>query len=198
MATEPADQLSIALDVTEHLIAAVRDDQWAGPTPCTAWTVRDLVSHVVVGNYAFASILRGERPAAPHEILRSGRDLLSAYRDSAAAVLGAFRQPGVLERVFTVPFGTVPGMVALHLRITEVLVHGWDLSRAIGEPASFPDDLAEQELTFGRGKLADVPSDRSPFAPPQPVAEDAPAIDRLAALLGRSLAAEAPSSRSGS
>lgn len=107
-------------------------------------------------------------------------------------------QPGVLERVFTVPFGTVPGMVALHLRITEVLVHGWDLSRAIGELASFPDDLAEQELTFGRGKLADVPSDRSPFAPPQPLAEDAPAIDRLAALLGRSVAMEAPAGRSGS
>jgi len=80
-------------------------------------------------------------------------------------------QPGVLERVFTVPFGTVPGMVALHLRITEVLVHGWDLARAIGELATFPDDLAEQELTFGRGRLADVPPDRSPFAPPQPLAE---------------------------
>jgi hypothetical protein len=30
-----------------------------------------------------------------------------------------------------------------------------------------------------------LPPDRSPFAAPQAVADDAPAIDRLAALLGR-------------
>jgi uncharacterized protein (TIGR03086 family) len=173
----------------------VRDDQWTDPTPCTEWNVRDLVSHHVVGNYAFASILHGERPAAPQEMLGPGRDLLSAYRDSAAAVLGAFRQPGVLERLFTVPFGTVPGMVALHLRITEALVHGWDLARATGQAADFPDDLAEEELAFSRAKLGDVPAGRSPFAPPQPVADDAPVIDRLAACLGRSVAADAPASR---
>ena len=112
---------------------------------------------------------------------------MSAYRDSAAGLLDAFRQPGVLEQTVTVPFGTVPGVVALHLRIVEMLVHGWDVARAIGYPATFPDDLAEQALAFSRNKLPDVPADRSPFAPAQPVAEDAPAIDRLAACLGRSV-----------
>jgi hypothetical protein len=38
-----------------------------------------------------------------------------------------------------------------------------------------------------RSKLAEIPSDRSPFASPQPVADDAPAIDRLAACLGRNV-----------
>ena len=198
MTTEPADQLSTALDATEQVIAAVGGDQWSLPTPCTEWNVRDLVDHVVVGNYAFASILRGEPPAAAQDLLGSGRDLLSAYRDSAASLVAAFRQPGVLERPFTIPFGTVPGVVALHLRITEVLVHGWDLARAIGHVATFPEDLAEQELAFSRDKLADVAADRSPFAPPQPVAEDAPAIDRLAACLGRRVAAEEQTIRSGS
>ena len=193
--TEPVDKLSIALDATEHLVAGVRDDQWTDPTPCTEWNVRDLVGHLVVGNHAFASILRGQRPAAPREILGPGRDLPSAYRDSAAAVVSAFRQPGVLERLFTVPFGTVPGIVALHLRVTEALVHGWDLARATGQAADFPDDLAEEELAFSRAKLGDVPPGRSPFAPPQPVADDAPAIDRLAACLGRSVAADVPASR---
>ena len=32
-----------------------------------------------------------------------------------------------------------------------------------------------------------LPPDRTPFGPPQPVADDAPAIDRLAALLGRAV-----------
>ena len=81
--------------------------------------------------------------------------------------------------------GTVPGVVLLHLRITELLVHGWDLAQATAQPPLLPDDLAEQELQFTSGKLADIPAGRHPFAPPQPVPDDAPAIERLAACLGR-------------
>lgn len=179
MTTGPAGQLAVALGVTEQLIAGVRADQWGGPTPCTGWSVRELVSHVVAGNNLFASALSGEPVPPPDD------RLLMAYRDSAAALLGAFGQPGALDAVVTVPFGSVPGIVALHLRITEVLVHGWDLARATGQPAAFPGDLAEQELAFTRGKLGDIPPGRRPFGPPQPVADDAAAIDRLAACLGR-------------
>lgn len=79
--------------------------------------------------------------------------------------------------------------VALHLRITELLVHGWDLARATDQVVTFPEDLAGQELAFTRVALADIPPGRRPFAPPEPVADDAPAIDRLAACLGRTVTA---------
>jgi uncharacterized protein (TIGR03086 family) len=95
-----------------------------------------------------------------------------------------------MEETFTVPFGTVPGSVALHLRITELLVHGWDLAAATGQPARFPEDLAEQELAFTRGALASVPAGRSPFGPPQPAPPGATPLDQLAALLGRSVTAD--------
>ncbi len=86
----------------------------------------------------------------------------------------------------TVPIGAVPGVVALHLRITESLVHGWDLAHSTGQPTDvLPDDLAEHELQFSRRQLPDLPPGRHPFAPSQPVPDDAPALDRLAALLGR-------------
>ena len=89
----------------------------------------------------------------------------------------------------TVPFGTVPGAVALHLRTTEVLAHGWDLARATGQSVEFPADVAERELAFSQSALEQLPPDRRPFAPPQPVSPDAPAIERLVACLGRSVAA---------
>jgi uncharacterized protein (TIGR03086 family) len=186
LTTVTVEQLSQAFDFTDQLIAAVQEGQWAGPTPCAGWSVRDLVTHVVAGNSLFAGALSGgQPPAAPQGTVMPEAGLLNAYRDSAAELLGAFREPGALDRMVTVPFGTVPGVVALHLRITELLVHGWDLARATGQPAIVPDGLAEQELAFSRSKLADIPPGRRPFGPPQPVAALAPAIDQLAALLGR-------------
>lgn len=177
-------QLASVADVAGQVIAAISDDQWNLPTPCTEWSVRDLVGHLVAGNDGFASALRGQAaPVSAHA--SSPGELLSAYRRSARVLLDAFGEPGALEREVTVPFGTVPGSVALHLRMTELLVHGWDLARATGLNVAFPDDLAEQELAFTRAALADVPPGRRQFAPPEPVADDAPAIDRLAACLGR-------------
>jgi uncharacterized protein (TIGR03086 family) len=193
--TGPVDQLSFALDVTDPLIAAVRGDQWDGPTPCSGWCVRDLVSHLVTGNTLFASAVGGQPPPPPRDT-RPDADLLRAYRASGAALLDAFRRPGALDTVVAVPFGSVPGIVALHLRMTEVLVHGWDLARATGQPATFPEDLAAQELAFTEPMLAQIPPDRHPFAPPRPVARDAPAIDRLAACLGRDVTRQAPASGS--
>jgi uncharacterized protein (TIGR03086 family) len=187
MTTDPGSQLSAALDATGQVIAAVADDQWAGPTPCPDWSVRDLAGHLVGGNYLFASALRGEPPPERRGAAPPDGEMLGAYRDSGRALLDAFGQPGALERVVTVPFGTVPGAVALHLRLTELLVHGWDLARATGQPAVFPEDLAEQELAFSRSALADIPPERTPFAPPRPVPGSAAAIDRLAALLGRDI-----------
>ena len=54
------------------------------------------------------------------------------------------------------------------------------------QPAELPDDLSEQALSFVRIKLATQPR-TGRFEPTQPVADDAPAIDRLAAFLGRTV-----------
>lgn len=115
-----------------------------------------------------------------------GAGPVTAYTDAAGALTAAFGQPGALERVVVVPFGAVPGIVAVHLRVTEALVHGWDLAQATGQRLRFPDGIVERNLEFTRAALPDVPAGRMPFAPPQPVPDDAPPIVRLAALLGRS------------
>ncbi|WP_158882933.1 TIGR03086 family metal-binding protein [Amycolatopsis anabasis] len=190
--TAPVDGLATVLGATGDLVAAVRHDQWSSPTPCPEWTVRELVNHLVLGNRLFTGILRGEAAVPPGALDPKVRDALgddpaATYRRAAAELLGAFRQPGVLERVFEVPVGPVPGIAAVHLRAVEELVHGWDLAQATGQQPRFPDDLVEQGLEFTRGKLADVPPDRSPFAPPRPVPGHASPLDRLAALLGRAI-----------
>jgi uncharacterized protein (TIGR03086 family) len=192
MTGTPVDQLSTALDAAGELIAGITPEQWSRPTPCTDWDVRALVTHLSDGNHLFAAALADGVPAPSPDRGGSG-DLVAAYRDSAEAVVAAFRRPGALGRTVEVPFGTVPGAVALHLRLTEVLVHGWDLAQATGQGGAFDEDLAEQELAFTREALGALPPGRSPFAPPTPAPDTAPALDRLAACLGRRLPAqEAP------
>lgn len=191
MNASPVEGLARALDATDKLVAGVRNEQWTALTPCTEWTVRDLVNHLVGGNQLFAVILRGQTSPSPAALRQRqgldhlGDDPVGAYRAAGEALLGAFSEPGVLAQVVTVPIGAVPGIAALNLRVVEVLVHGWDLAQATGQPTRFPEDLVEQALDFTHANLAALPPGRSPFAPPQQVAADAAPIDRLAALLGR-------------
>jgi uncharacterized protein (TIGR03086 family) len=100
-------------------------------------------------------------------------------------LVDAYGQPGVLEQSFTIPVGTMPGLAALHIRMVEMLVHGWDLARATGQATAYPEALVEQELAFARGQRAALPPGRSPFAPAPPAPTDAAAIIRLVACLGR-------------
>ena len=102
-------------------------------------------------------------------------------------MLAAFRAEGALERPVTVPAGTLPGVVACELRVVEAVVHGWDLARATGLPLEFPADLVEESIAFSRVQVTRLPPGRTPFGPPTPVSGDASALDRLAALLGRTV-----------
>jgi uncharacterized protein (TIGR03086 family) len=185
--TSPVARLANAVPVTGHLVAAVGAEQWHLGTPCPDWTVRDVVNHLVLGHRRFAAAVTGGSPPDPDGDLL-GRDPESAYWSSAEAMIAAFRADGALERPVTIPAGTLPGSVACELRVVEALVHGWDLGRATGLPVEFPADLVEESIAFSRVQVGRVPADRTPFGPPQPVADDAPPLDRLAALLGRASA----------
>ena len=197
---DPITALTRALSATEEIVTGIDGGQWSADTVCADWNVGELLDHLVAGNNQLVAALGGERaaetsPAGAPEENSAGQaaaavdlddDPVTAYRRSAAGLQRAFAAPGVLEQMVTVPFGTVPGAVALHLRITEILVHGWDLAQATGQPTTdFPEDVAVVELAFSKDALEEIPAGESPFGSPQPVEASAPGIDQLAALLGR-------------
>ncbi|MGH8996527.1 MAG: maleylpyruvate isomerase family mycothiol-dependent enzyme [Acidimicrobiales bacterium] len=97
--------MASALDETARLIAGVGDDQWAAPTPCDAWTVSDLVNHLIGGNNLFAGVLAGE--PAPPGVLIDPSQLVDGFRGSAGALLAAFGAPGTMDRVVR-PSARVP------------------------------------------------------------------------------------------
>jgi len=167
------------------LIEGVQEEQWSAVTPCSDWTVHALVNHLVGMNLVFAALLSNQAPPE-RGTDRIGDDPVGVYRDSASILIAAFDQPGVLERSYHGPLGTATGSDRLQIRLYDLLAHGWDLAHATGQPVELPSDLAEQALAFARVQLSTQPR-TGRFEPAETISDDAPAIDRLAAFLGRSV-----------
>jgi uncharacterized protein (TIGR03086 family) len=182
--TPTVAELGRAFDAVGDLIARVRPDQWSESTPCTDWTVRQLVDHLIGMNRVFTALLVDAppppKPAAAHAV----DDPVAAYRESAAALQRAFARPGALARQYVGPLGSASGAERLQIRLYDLLVHGWDLAQATGQRANLPDDLAEQSLEFVRTQLTEQ-SRVGRFSPATEVRADDSAIDRLVAFLGR-------------
>jgi uncharacterized protein (TIGR03086 family) len=145
--------------------------------------VRDLVAHLVGTNRVLIALLN-DQPPPDRGADPLGDDPVRAYQESSAALEAAFDRPGILEQTFRGPLGLGTGAVRMQWRIADLLTHGWDLSQATGQPAELPEDLVEQSLAFVRSELS-ARSRPGRFDPAQAVADDAPAIDRLAAFAGR-------------
>jgi uncharacterized protein (TIGR03086 family) len=177
--------LGLVLDGYGDLVAGVKPAEWSAPTLCDGWDVRALVNHVTMGQLLFAAALHGQDwPDVTADYL--GDDPLASFNRSSEILMAAFDLDGVMSKTIRVPFGEIPGIGAMHLRTIEGLVHGWDLSKATGQPVSFPEEIAGTELVFAQNAIGRVPREGR-FADEQPVARDAPALEQLAALLGRSV-----------
>lgn len=190
--TGPLADLDQALLAATVIVAGIRPGQWTAPTPCDV-DARTLTGHVVAGSLLFAALLRdGIMPAAGtlgDDVL--GDDPVAAFRRAGAGLTGAFAAPGVLAHPYpappgvAAPSGMVSGADLLHVRLVEILVHGWDIARATGQPTEFPDDLARRVLAAAQRIPKPPPGPGSPFAPEAAVPAGAPAIDALAGFLGR-------------
>jgi uncharacterized protein (TIGR03086 family) len=174
-----------AVDGVVRLVASIGEDRLDLPTPCPDWIVRDLLQHLVDATLGFVGGTEG-LDATVHRPV--GDDPSGAFAAACEMAVTAFGSPGLLEREVRFPgFGRVPGRVLVGGHLVDVLVHRWDLARAIGAPAELDEDLATAALRIA-GRYPDDPVVRGPgaaFGHPVPVPEDASPTDRLVAFLGR-------------
>jgi uncharacterized protein (TIGR03086 family) len=159
------------------------------PTPCTGWTVDDLVAHVIAGNVKYEGIARGDDfvPGAP--AVSVGAEPAATYESTFAAMVEAWRQPGALEREIGLPRGARgPAEVAAWIHLGETLGHGWDLARATGQEPGFDDEVVAVCLAATKGRMPAERGEGSPFADATDTRSDS-LIDQLAAYLGRDVSA---------
>jgi uncharacterized protein (TIGR03086 family) len=126
-------------------VERVRDDQWSDATPCTDWNVRDLVHHLVSEQRWLPPLLAGGTIADVGDSLSGdplGDDPKGSWRsatDEALSAVGA--TPG--DRIVHLSYGDVTADHYVNEVATDLLIHGWDLARAIGADETMDAELVE-------------------------------------------------------
>ncbi|GAC1535756.1 MAG: TIGR03086 family metal-binding protein [Acidimicrobiales bacterium] len=172
----------------EQRLFLVKADDWTRSTPCDEWDVRALVNHVIGGCRRYTALLHGAsaddfRNLPPTEYI--GEEATRAFGVSADEMIAAFNEPGSLDRIVHHPMGDRPGQVLAVMRVTDFVVHGWDLARAIGADETIDVQLAEW-VWPPLDAMSLALSQSGYFHHSETVlADDASRQDRLLHLLGR-------------
>ena len=172
------------------LLQNVRDDQLDAPTPSGTFTVGDVVDHI--GTVARVWAAKGAkqepaggaggRPPAPSRanLEPEWRERIAADLDRMAAV---WREPSAWEGETTAGGMTLPASVAGAIALDEMVVHGWDIAAATGQPYQPSDEDIAAAIEFA--STFEAPRNGSLFGPMVDVPADAPAIDQLLGITGR-------------
>ncbi len=176
-----------ALAATRLVTEGLGDSDWTIPTPCGDWDLRALANHLVAGNWWAAELAAGQTIADVGDRLDGdvlGSDALEAYDSSAKAAAAAFEVEGAMDAPCAVSYGPVPGSVYCGHRILDVVVHGWDLARATGQPTYIEPDLVDACLEILRPQY-DMLLGSGMFGSPSTPREGATPQVELLAMLGR-------------
>jgi uncharacterized protein (TIGR03086 family) len=176
-----------ALDATGSLVANVKADQLGDPSPNEGWSVRDLLNHVVAGNWWAEELAGGKTIEEVGDRLDGdvlGDDPAAAYHRSAAAAAAVFEKPGALDAPCAVSYGPVPGSVYAGHRFIDVLIHGWDLAKATGQDPTLDPALVDAAWEVLQPQLAPLQASGA-FGTRIDVPDDADPQTRLLAELGR-------------
>ena len=176
-----------ALDATDRVVAGIGDQQWDEVSDCEDWTVRELVNHIVTGNYWAEELASGKTIEEVGDRLDGdvlGDDPVSVYDDSAVRAAAAFRAPGAMDAPCAVSYGPVPGSVYCGHRFIDVLVHGWDVAKSTGQDTTLPPDLVDACWAVVEPQL-DMLVGSGAFGTTVEVPDDADAQTKLLAVLGR-------------
>ncbi len=162
-------------------VEAVPDDRWDSPSPCEEWTTRDLVQHLLDTHGMFGGFVGLElKPGPP-----VADDPVGAWAAARVQMQTWLDDPATAQKEFDGIGGRTTLEAAVNRFICfDLVVHGWDLSRAAGlddtiDPAELPkiwDDVHT---------LGDLIRSEGTCGPEVEAPADATDQERLLAYLGR-------------
>jgi uncharacterized protein (TIGR03086 family) len=177
------EALAEACDFTESAIRGVTSQQWTAPTPCSEWSVRELVNHTISAVGAFAAIASGTNAQDSPDRDYTGDDPGGSFRRFANAALEAW--PQALGGMVDIGPEPMPAKIALEMNLLDTLIHGWDIATATGQASELPVNTAEAALKAARAIVTDQFRTFAGFAPATDVNEHTSPTDQLIAFVGR-------------
>ncbi len=137
-------------------VNAVSPDQWNDPTPCSDWTVRDLVNHVVGEDAWTVPLVEGRTieevgTSLDGDLLGDdpvGSALDAAARGPASRVAERLPEAGLVH----VSYGDIPIADYVHELAADHLIHSWDLAAATGGDTRLDPHLAAELAEFFAGR----------------------------------------------
>ena len=182
-----------ALQVTVDVVNQVTPERLGVPTPCTEWDLGQLLAHMTGQNHGFAASARGERADvgvfAPQPV---DDDPAGRHAASATDLAAAFAEEGAELRELWLPEvrdgGPFPIQTAVGFHLVDSVAHAWDVARSIDVPVSFDDEVLDAALIMSLA-IPDGPVRLRPgaaFRPGIGIGGEAPTLDRVLGLLGRS------------
>jgi uncharacterized protein (TIGR03086 family) len=171
-----------------RLVALVRDDQLTDPTPCADTSVAALLDHLhglsVGMRMAAEKTPTGTPPTASADALPA--DWRARIPQELDSLVAAWQRPSAWEGMTRAGGVDLPAEVMGVVALNEVLVHGWDLAVAIGEPYAVDAASAQRCLEHAVWFAEAVPEGRNAiYGPVVTVPDDAPVLDRLLGATGR-------------
>jgi uncharacterized protein (TIGR03086 family) len=190
---EPID-LGPAARQLATLVTGVDDTQRDAPTPCPAYQVGDLLEHIGTLARAFAAAARKdrgpltERPPAG-DAARLPADWRTRIPGDLDTLAVAWATPGAWDGMTRIASMDSPAEMVGVTLADELVVHGWDLARATGQPfAPDPAAVAAARAFLQMFASPDAPAgDEVAFGPSRPAAAGASDLDQVLALAGRDL-----------
>ena len=165
----------------------VGDDQWELPTPCTEWSVRDLVNHLVYEDRWAPPLLEGqtiEQVGDRYEGDLLGDEPKQQWEEASREAVAAARSTGAMERTVHLSFGDVPGEQYLQQLLNDHVIHAWDLARAIGADDELDAELVETLHGWAR-PMEDTLKNSGVFGDKIEVGAGADTQTKLLAIMGR-------------
>jgi uncharacterized protein (TIGR03086 family) len=180
---DPIQRIEAATAFAGDKVKQVTAADMSKSTPCAEFDVRALLNHMLGGLSMLTTAASGGKGAMP-EGDQVGADPGTTYAERRSALLGALRDPGVLERNWEMPFGSMAGQMMAGIAFMEHLTHGWDIAKATGQDTTMPADLVAEctDLVTPMDAMLRMPGVCGPRVD---IAESASAQDKLIAFLGR-------------
>lgn len=181
--------VAAAAEPMRAAVRAITPERLGDPTPCRDYDVRALLNHLLYWGPSLVGAATDARVPPPaageREVDLTAGDWaadIDAHLDRLVAGWGrpeAWEGTTRLAGPDPTPAPMIGGMV-----VTELVVHGWDLARALGQRPRWDDQVVE----FLHGELvrtAELGRQLGAYGPAVPVPDSAPLLDRVLGLTGR-------------